>query len=685
MIVRMLFEGEVPGGGDALEIDHIIVFEVDADHRAVAIVLFEPADLDATYVEIDRRFEAGEAVACAASWAATRSVAAAMNAHDKVALLASFTSGYVGFDHRRLQWGSMLSDPAVFAQAADYFANKASTTDAPVIAAMVAHDWDRFAGQFSPDFHISDRRHVVQLEFERDQYVAFTRQICDGRTVRCTSELLATRGERLALVHNTGEFTDHDVGPSEVVSLILVEVNEAGRIVRYDRWDVDDLDAAYAELDARYLASEGERWAMVMRYQRALADRDWDTIAALYPPTFVEHDHRGIAVLGTMQGADAWIQHRALVELAPDTMVRFEHVRHSARGYLIHLLWYGSRDGADFEIPFLVVGERDENGVPKRHDLYEPEQIAEARKRFAEVGVAAMLPPFRSRGDAPDFPLPALMPPTTATAWVQRGWSAFETGDWDALRAGTATGFTWEDRRPMFRLSGDIELMIASARERIASGASHARRSIVGTAGDRIVLSSVLWAGGPDDGRFEVEFLALMECDENGRVAASVFFDPGDARAAQREAWARWARIDPAAAAVATATAGFVDAFNANDRATFAAFFARDLVVDDHRRTGMGRLEGADAYAASVATLLDLAEVSHIEDGWIWPAFDRHGAITVVRRSGTIRDGGEFEVEHLNLFTVAGGRITRMEFFELEDIDKAKARLIELRPERRPL
>jgi ketosteroid isomerase-like protein len=61
---------------------------------------------------------------------------------------------------------------------------------------------------------------------------------------------------------------------------------------------------------------------------------------------------------------------------------------------------------------------------------------------------------------------------------------------------------------------------------------------------------------------------------------------------------------------------------------------------------------------------------------WVW---DRHGAVTDVRRTGTVPGGGDFESEYLHLCTVAHGRITRVELFELDDLDAALARFEELR------
>jgi ketosteroid isomerase-like protein len=190
----------------------------------------------------------------------------------------------------------------------------------------------------------------------------------------------------------------------------------------------------------------------------------------------------------------------------------------------------------------------------------------------------------------------------------------------------------------------------------------------------------VLWSGGPRDGRFEIEYLAVGEVDESGRIAAFVLFDLDDARAAQREAWRRWAVIEPHVAAVVKPIGDILDAFSEKDAARFRAALADDLVVEDHRLAGMGRLEGADAYTESVTTLWAIAPESRLEMGWRWPRVDRHGAITVALRTGTVPGGGgDFESECLILFLVANGRITRSELFEMDSLDKVLARFEALR------
>jgi len=360
---------------------------------------------------------------------------------------------------------------------------------------------------------------------------------------------------------------------------------------------------------------------------------------------------------------------RAMVELAPDVRARADHLRASPRARLGEVVWTGTRDGGAFESPFVHVVELDAAGKAVRLDFYDPHHLDRAQARFDEIGRAASAAPRAVSALA-----------NAATAALD-GWAAvFDGGasvDWDAVRASCAPDLVFEDRQGFARLSGDRELMLASLRERTANG-GRAEGRLIGTAGDRVAVVRMLWSGGPAEGRFEIEYVSVVEVDASGRMTASILFGPDDVRAAQREAWARWAAIDPMAADLTTLMGEAIDAFNAHDRARYRAILADDLVVEDHRRTGMGRLEGGDAYADSVAVLWQLAGTARVEGAWLWPALERHGGVTVLRRYGTVADGGPYESEFLWLFILTGGRLTRVEMFETEDLGAALARLAEL-------
>jgi len=188
------------------------------------------------------------------------------------------------------------------------------------------------------------------------------------------------------------EFSDADVGPSEIAFVILTEVDARGRIVAQVRWDLEDLEAAYAELDARWEAGEATEHPRVAAYHaafvRALASRDWDALAALHAPTLVAHDHRLVG-WDVLRGPRAYVGAlRAMVDLAPDALGRVDHIRTSERGLLAEVVWVGTRDGGAFESPFLWVVELDATGMARRLDFYDPHHLDEALARFEELCAA---------------------------------------------------------------------------------------------------------------------------------------------------------------------------------------------------------------------------------------------------------------------------------------------------------
>src|SRR5690606_33178716 len=117
------------------------------------------------------------------------------------------------------------------------------------------------------------------------------------------------------------------------------------------------------------------------------------------------------------------------------------------------------------------------------------------------------------------------------------------------------------------------------------------------------------------------------EVDAAGLVAATILFAAADGRAARREAWRRWAAVEPPLAGTVAIVGEADDAFNAHDRGRLRALFADGLAVDDHRRTGMGRIEGGDAYADSLAMLWDLSPDTQVALGGFWLAADARGGL----------------------------------------------------------
>ena len=71
-----------------------------------------------------------------------------------------------------------------------------------------------------------------------------------------TSTVIATRGERLALMSYPLLGRDQRPEAFHIEMLGVVEIDADDRIVARVLFDLDDIDAAFEELDARYLAGE---------------------------------------------------------------------------------------------------------------------------------------------------------------------------------------------------------------------------------------------------------------------------------------------------------------------------------------------------------------------------------------------------------------------------------------------
>jgi class 3 adenylate cyclase/ketosteroid isomerase-like protein len=725
------------------EIDWLLLIEVDArgDHRAV--VTFDLDALDAAYAELDARYAAGEG-APHARRAMTRGFDDALAARDWAALARMFAPDLVWRDHRRLglhQEGSrdeylaslrarvelapdartrtdhvlaqderhtlgiagwvgtreggpfeiqfavvIVHDPdgrireyhtydldqledararyteLAAAPRTPWVANAATRAMQRSVAAWEARDWEGFAAGFAPGFRSTDRRRLVRLELDRE-WIGSYRELLE-MTTGFSAEVLATRGERLAMLRVVWEGAGSATGPSEIESLAVVEVDGHGDALAVVEFDPDDLDAAYAELDERYGATRPP-----IPFLRARAAQDWGAVAALLAPDLVHEDHRRLGH-ETRRGAGAYIEFlQTLVDLAPDARLHVHHIEDCGRRALAIATVRGTWEGGAFENTLVVVGEPDAQERIRRLDAYDLEQLDEARARLQAPAASAL----------PD-PLAALIKPNAASAVMDRAHARLEARDWAAVRALNAEGARFEDRRGHALVSGDVDWFVDYCRGVLDVSHGVYQRKVVATAGDHICLERVLWTGGPADGRVEVEYLWLAEVDESGHVVSGVMFDPEDWHAATRDAWGRWLARDPASAAVVGPAIEFAEGVNDRDRDRMRAVLADELVSHDRRRTGEGRVDGADAYLDTLAVLGNLSPDFHLQPLFVL-ALERHGMVSVARTFGTLPEGGSWENWLVTVATVARGRITRLELFEIEAVDAALARLAELRPD----
>jgi hypothetical protein len=533
------------------------------------------------------------------------------------------------------------------------FANAASRAFQQTRRAIEQRDWDALVALYVPEHVLDDRRSLVRTRVEGEAYFANLRRMFHALR-EMSIQLLATRGDRLALFRQKLISVSGDAGPAEFEFLNVCEVDATGRRVALVTFDLSDLDAAYAELDERYAAGEAapyaRMWEAAQRIVRLVAARDWDQSTAVFADDFIEEDHRLLG-WGTRSGDEFLAQLRVMVELAPDVTLRLDHylaINH--RGVLRIARWVGSRDGGPFEIPIVSVILPGPDGRIRRLHAYDLDQLDAARARFAEL--------------RPD---PLRIPPNAATRASDRQREALEAEEWEAVEDSFAPTIVFEDRRRGFLTSGDREMLLANDRE-LSSFRPRFSRTVLATAGDRLVLQHLLLAGTHEGGAIEGEFLQIVEIDGDGRLVAVIAFDPDDRRAASREMLDRWACSDASHGLPVGVRRAILD----RDVDRLRAELPDGFVFHDHRRTGAGRLAATDDYVAWNAALVE-ASPDAIMEVLYYVAVERHAFLALAHNFGTLADGGAFE----SVFVVIAGS-DRTELFEPEDLDLARARFEEL-------
>jgi len=586
-------------------------------------------------------------------------------------------------------------DPTEAAQTKP-FANAAWDSWRRTLATIARHDWDGMDALVSQDYRVSDRRKSVQLELDRPRGLQFTRHLLEGAQFHLPpGTMLATRGERLVLTQQAVVVTagnEGQVGPSEIEYLSVFEIDEGGAPVAWVRFDLDDLDAAWAEMERRYEAGEASANPQVLAALHsmalALSRRDWEAMAVCLAPDFAFEDHRLLGFGTSLPDAAGFIRaQQSLVELAPDARHRADHGRLGERGWLRAITNAGTVEGGAFENVFVVVAELDERHRVIRWDVYDLDRFDDAERRFEQIVKggepgAGLLAREAPAGEACARMLAAERTPNAATAAMDRFHAAFVARDWVAARAELGPNCGYEDRRRQVLLERDdaepwFEGLIAGATGKLNT---RFERTVIGTAGERVALERQLWTNGPADAPMEIESLFLVEVDEQGRIADTVAFSVEDEADAKTEARARWCAHDAKAAAGLGPLARDLERSPSPDLQGMRSRFHEDVVVEDHRRTGFGRLDGIEAYRDSLVVLSQLSPDARFETPTRPLEWDWYGAVIPLRMVGTLADGGAFESEYILVGITVAGLWARCETFEPEHVEEALARFRALRP-----
>ena len=536
--------------------------------------------------------------------------------------------------------------------------NAATQVDQRFWTHFAARDWDAMAELLADDISTEDRRRVVNagVRHGRDSHIAEMRAVVEVGVENITSTIVATRGSRLALTRICGSNREIGAGELSAEVLNIVEINADNQILSRIGFDIDDIDAAFEELDARYLAGEATPYA-----------NTWTAVAGAYvafnrheipaTPDWVNVDHRRAT---TVAPGDMAANIRATWDVAPNISRSIEAVHRldNLGAVVTHTAYGTSREGFDAEWR-LVALLTFTGDLISRCELFDETDLDAALARFDELHTRA----------------PRLE--NAASQVHTRLRACCAARNWEAMAELLADDIAIDDRRRAVNsgIQYGRDAAIADMRGAIDLGLTNISLTVIATRGVRLELCRTCIWGQDRPDAFRIEFLSVVEINADERIVARVAFDLDDIDAAFEELEARYLAGEAAAHSHAwSVIARIYAAFNRHEFPSTTP----DSVYIDHRP--LVTVEAGDLTANIRATWDLTPDVSsHIE---AVHRLSELGAVVTQTLKGTSKEGLDVEWRTIDVFTVEGDLLSRCEVFDEAELDAALARFDELHPQR---
>ncbi|HTR49771.1 MAG TPA: hypothetical protein VMJ10_03625 [Kofleriaceae bacterium] len=516
-----------------------------------------------------------------------------------------------------------------------------------LLAHFAARDWDALAQDFAEDYYCDDRRRVVNAGVRngRDAAIEDLRVSAEiGSLTNATLDIIATRGERFILTRWQSSGYDREAIQGDALQVVE---HDGQRITAAVLFDLDDIDAAFAELDARYLAGEAaahaRTWSVIARECAAFnrhehAANDYITI-----------DHRRLPVI---EATDPQAL-RAIWDVTPDLRIHIEAVHRLSglRAVASYTARGTSPDGVDAEWRWILLLTVEGDRI-SRCEVFDEADLVTALARFDELHVFTRRPKSKV---------------------AERFLAHFAARDWDAMAQDFAEDYYSDDRRRVVnagvRDGGDAaieDLRVASDIGLL----TNVTLDIIATRGERVILTR--WQGsGPDHEAIRLNVLLVIEHDANERFSAAVVFDPDDIDAAFAELDARYLAGEGAAHAHTwSVMSGLYAGFNRHQLPATTP----DWVYADHRSLVSVKARDLTAY---ITALWDQTQDISIYMETVH-RLNNLGAVVTHTAQGISLDDFDAEWRMIYVFTVDGDLVSRLEVFEESDLDTALARFDEL-------
>ncbi|OBG34540.1 adenylate cyclase [Mycobacterium alsense] len=528
-------------------------------------------------------------------------------------------------------------------------ANRASALSDRALLAMRAGDIDAVAATYQDRHVYEDRRRLagdpltggIRAAAERlhDQYGHV-----EWRT-------LAVRGERLQLLWTRWS----DDSTNEAAYLHVTEVGDDGRVCYEGRFDEDDFESAYGELERRYYAGEGaafaEAGAVATAFWTAFNQGDFDrAYGELSAPGMHLENRAPHSVFSDRSTAEV----RASVEEL-NTMVASVRTWHPA------MCWLSATCGvtrAERE----AVGPDGERYAWARIFAYE---IRDGRIVWAcqfdaddeEQAFAAAEERVRASSSR-------LAVGNRASRAMDGLIGAVRARDAAAAVESYAERFAFESRR---RLSGEpIEdrATLLAAIEQILAHYTQFEARTLAVRGDHLQLS---WSRWSDQAGNETAHLHLVEVDDSGRIAYDGRFDDDDFEGAYRELERRYYAGEGAAFAEAGAAAtDFITAVNRGDfDRAFGELSSPGMRWENRSRSGFPDQSAGDLRASFEELNATMGSVRMWLSAVCWLSSAR--GVTRLEREAVGFAGERYAWTRLHVVEFRDGRIESMCEFEVDD------------------
>jgi class 3 adenylate cyclase/tetratricopeptide (TPR) repeat protein/ketosteroid isomerase-like protein len=522
--------------------------------------------------------------------------------------------------------------------------------------------------------------------YSADEYMAWHAQSFE-QFDSITSEPIAVRGERLAL-SKTALIVD---GGFASAFLMVSEFDDDGLCVSLAIYDETDLDAAVTELDDRFIArfdelsgtsadqrtprtSQAENRATHLMDQfpgLARAGR-FASIADLIAHDYVRIDHRqGIPAPTSHGPADFVAMLQATLDVGFDEIL---NTPLAVRGEWLALSRVDVRAPDGREIVFLQVHEWLASKLAYVAH-YEEDDLAAA---VAELDARYLA----SEGTLTPRSLLRLGDPRAASALTNeavrqqtRTMDVLRADGVDAHAATLSVDYVNDDRRPTVNTDRSVgrEPIVKLVRGLLDVGFTDVEQVPVAIRGERLALFRRWWVN-PDG--FDLEVLAIVGINDEHQPCLNVLFDPEDLVGALGELDASYiAELGPTEAYSMRRALDYKRAFSAGNVEAVVDLLHLDVVRVDHRRIGYGTV-GREEAASAMRAVFDVSRSNQM----VYLSVDLDGDVRLTRALvfTTTAEGSRYETEVLSVSTSELGLITRLEYFDVGDLPRARTRFNEL-------